>query len=178
MGGERTEIQSELLFFRMENSDYISLGALIVSCIAAYYTWDANDRAKKKEKLESKILLNVTCEYDFYNRNVVRLGELNQIGQGLRFSLAIHNYGFRHAFIKHIYLMSSNQLAVNSIHEFSLTTTTERNVKSPEMLKLELWIPVKKLESLIGVGVEKTVFIRIITDGDVFFDSNTTKIKI
>ena len=162
----------------METSDFISLGALVVSGLAVYYTYESNKRAKRKEELESRTLFNVSCEYDFYNNNVVKIGEENYVGQGLRFSLVIHNYGFRHLFIQKINLMGSNQLSIHSIHEFSLKNNTKRNLKSTDDSRIELWIPIEKLKKLIGQETEKTIFIRVISENDKFFDSNSTRIKI
>lgn len=59
--GVRTEIQSEFLFFRMETSDWIAIGALAISIIALagsgyslYLQKQAHDREWRKEERERK----------------------------------------------------------------------------------------------------------------------------
>ena len=55
---ERAEIQSELLFFRMETSDQISLGAIIISIVAllgtAYSLYLQNESHKREKRREEK----------------------------------------------------------------------------------------------------------------------------
>lgn len=163
----------------MGTSDWISLGALIVAGLAEYHAWQANRRVKKREEIESQILLNVNCGYDFHNKNFVnKVGKENVVGQGLRCSVVIHNYGFRNAFIEKIILMESNGLSIRSLREFSLTIDTNRNIRASDKEKYELWLPIKELGKFLSASEAHTIFIRIITKEEAFFDSNTTKVSL
>ena len=62
--GEMTEIQSELLFFRMETSDIVAIGALAISFLALIGTGyslrlqkQANERERRKEEREHRAAL-------------------------------------------------------------------------------------------------------------------------
>lgn len=162
----------------METSDYISFGALIFSGFAVYLAWKADKRAKDKDEVESKILLNLSCDYDFFNRNFIQIGEEHKIGQGLRFSIAIHNYGYKHAFLKTIFLMETDEYSIKRIYEFPLNNRTNRNIKSTEKQIIELYLTKKELTEIIASTESKKIFVRIITDGDFYFDSNIGKIKL
>lgn len=163
----------------------MAIAALIISIISLFGSGYAlvlkkqsSDREKRREEYESKTRLYVSCEYDYYNNRYVQIGKPFQVGQQLRFSLVINNYGFRSVFIKQILLMSSNPSAIHKLHEFSLNNSAERTVKPSNPVNLELSLTLEKLKKLIDPEVKKTVFIRVITDSDSFFDSIPAQIEL